>query len=89
MSRPRKYNPAPGDRYGRLVVIFAPDPEPGKERRVRVRCDCGNEVSPLLKNVCRGLTRSCGCLLREVAAKAAAEMATGRPWWERRRVSGR
>lgn len=48
-----------GDRFGRLTAIE--DRAPGAAR-VRCRCECGTEVTPLVKNMARGRTQSCGCL---------------------------
>jgi len=50
----------PGERFGRLVVMSAPD---GKTRTCR--CDCGTETTVLPCNLTSGNTSSCGCLRRE------------------------
>jgi len=53
-----------GQRFGRLVVL-ADAPIPfhvrTRNRRVRVRCDCGNERVTCLGNIKAGIARSCGC----------------------------
>lgn len=49
-----------GSRFGKLVVI-EDVPQTRGRRRVRCRCDCGNEITPLLSNVLDGNTKSCGC----------------------------
>lgn len=54
----------PGDRYARLVVVEEVEQD-GTRRRVRFRCDCGNEKVALLENVRAGHTTSCGCYLIE------------------------
>lgn len=62
-----------GQRFGKGVVI---DPEVRKatsgtvngRRAVRLHCDCGNEYVADLHAVVSGRTKSCGCLLHEMAA---------------------
>jgi len=62
--------PAPiditGQRFGRLVAIEYVGKALPYHRLWRCRCDCGNEVIAYQNNLRRGLTRSCGCLKREV-----------------------
>lgn len=57
-------------RFGRLVVLAEAEPKvrPGKGviRRIRCRCDCGDERSYVLANIKRGASKSCGCLTREI-----------------------
>lgn len=54
----------PGETFGRWTVLSGlPD-----RRRRQCRCACGNERAVLASNLVRGLSRSCGCLLREFAA---------------------
>ncbi len=48
-----------GNRYGDLVVIE--EHQKNRNRRVMVRCDCGNIVHRLLTNLKRGQTKTCGC----------------------------
>lgn len=57
-----------GDRFGRLVALGP------VERRARgvfwlCRCDCGSTPAVLAMNLQQGVTRSCGCLAREVSAE--------------------
>jgi hypothetical protein len=56
-------------RFGRLIVI-ASVLGPG-HRRVICLCDCGRRVTVYLKNLKRGLTKSCGCWRRERQAQSA------------------
>lgn len=57
-----------GERFGRLVVTDAI----GKARTLR--CDCGSIVhQSRTSNLTRGITRSCGCLRREVTASVHTE----------------
>lgn len=55
-----------GKKFGRLTVLQELS-ERSPDRRIRweCRCDCGNNVSLIGKNLVNGNTRSCGCLERE------------------------
>jgi hypothetical protein len=54
-----------GQRFGRLTVI-SEAPRRGRYRIWLCRCDCGSE-KPVWQSALRaGITRSCGCLYREV-----------------------
>jgi hypothetical protein len=59
---------SPGNRFGRLVVIervpSAYNP------RYLCRCDCGELREVFGGNLRHGISRSCGCLQRELAAAA-------------------
>lgn len=55
-----------GQRFGRLTVINQSENRNG-EITWLCKCDCGNEVSVKGVNLRKGITRSCGCLRREVA----------------------
>lgn len=63
-----------GQRFGRLTVIrkdkpyIAPDGD-GHQTKWVCRCDCGNEVSVVSKNLRQGSTKSCGCLRKELASQ--------------------
>lgn len=56
-----------GERYGRLVAI-ARVANRGRRTVWRFLCDCGCEADISLEAVRAGMTRSCGCLLRETTA---------------------
>ena len=63
-----------GNRYGRLVVI--------KKSEItkcgatwECKCDCGNTTTVIGKSLRRGLTRSCGCLHRELMSLPTSEAA--------------
>lgn len=56
-----------GQQFGRLLVLEMVR-EPGKDARVRCRCECGAETTVLAYNVRNGNTSSCGCIAREGAA---------------------
>ncbi len=59
--------------FDRLTVIARAGSTPGPGRRPlwRCRCVCGGEVVVLAASLRDGRTRSCGCLRREVARRAA------------------
>jgi hypothetical protein len=60
---------APGTRWGRLTYVGEGGLDKRKRRAVVVRCDCGATKTLGLANIKKGMTRSCGCLRREVTAK--------------------
>lgn len=62
---PRKRIDITGQRFGRLVVLGY-EGFVRRECMYRVKCDCGQEFITHAKSLRRGLTRSCGCLNREV-----------------------
>lgn len=56
-----------GKRYGRLTVIGpAEDCDRGHNYPWKVRCDCGTTFTAYRGNLASGMTRSCGCLRREM-----------------------
>jgi len=67
-----RWRPKPerGDRFGRLMVIrfLADDP---KHPHVRCVCDCGTITEPTWGALTSGLTKSCGCLRREITGQLA------------------
>lgn len=68
-------NDLTGRRFERLVVLG-----PEKRNNVllwRCRCDCGNETLAYSASLRKGLTRSCGCLNRELTR----ERSTGVRHW--------
>jgi hypothetical protein len=69
MPRPSRY--LYGTRYDRLVLLEREGP-----LRVLCACDCGVIKSIMLKHVLAGLTRSCGCLHKELMAAAMTAMNT-------------
>ncbi len=62
-----------GDRYGRLLVMEESQQD-GCYRRYLCLCDCGNEVVVRVNSLRRGITRSCGCLQKELAASNAIDL---------------
>lgn len=56
-----------GERFGRLTVVSRA-PNQGRRTAWFCRCDCGAESVALSEALTYGLTKSCGCLRREVTA---------------------
>lgn len=61
-------------RFGRLVVIKQAEdyvrPDGRREAQWLCKCDCGNEVVVISTSLKRGLTKSCGCFMKERAYEA-------------------
>lgn len=55
-----------GKRYGCLVVLDYPVEFSGRHSLWTFRCDCGNIVKRRSGHVKMGLTKSCGCVSREL-----------------------
>jgi len=51
----------PGQRYGRLTVLYEVD-KYDQRRRCLCKCDCGNTVTVRIGYLKSGHTKSCGCL---------------------------
>lgn len=71
-----------GQRFGRLVVI-----ERGPNIIVKsneqkstwiCKCDCGNIVRVRQRNLLKGITRSCGCLIKDVQSEVHSVDISGR-----------
>ena len=56
-----------GQRFGRLLVLHRVKNVRPARACWHCRCDCGNEINTLSWSLRSGETRSCGCLLREIA----------------------
>jgi len=70
----RFYTIAPGDVFGRLVVIGKVDDSINKKdgkhcARYLCKCSCTSNTTIIVKgkNLTHGITRSCGCIRKEVA----------------------
>lgn len=65
-----------GQRFGRLTVLERAGsyqyPFGGSVAVWRCRCDCGEVVDIIGKNLKAGATRSCGCLRRDMIRERAA-----------------
>jgi hypothetical protein len=70
-----------GERYGRLTVVKdeAPHVTKGghKLRVVLCNCDCGNTKAIILGSLRKGVTKSCGCLRKEMATLHGAKVKHG------------
>lgn len=58
-----------GQRFGRLVALEPVHGMCGVPMRWQCRCDCGKSVKVVTYNLRKGVTRSCGCLQRELLAR--------------------
>ncbi len=56
---------APGERFGRLVVIEESLAGTNGHRRMECLCDCGRRKAIALYSLTAGLTKSCGCYVVE------------------------
>ena len=63
-------NDLTGKRFGRWTVISFSHRSKWREPYWLCRCECGNENSVRAAHLTKGLSQSCGCLQRELAAKA-------------------
>ncbi len=71
--KPTKNNPLidlKGKRFGRLLVLYQGDRIGGKIGWI-CQCDCGNKKLIAGGNLTKGLSRSCGCLRKEMMREKA------------------
>lgn len=62
--------------FGRLTII-GPAPKPNPSHKAWLcRCECGTEKAIGQQPLFEGITKSCGCLQREIAALVAPENCT-------------
>lgn len=62
-----------GQKFGRLTVLeFVPSD--GKSSKWKCKCECGNETVTSLAYLKSGDTKSCGCLLKDLAKKNIREV---------------
>lgn len=68
-----KLNDLTGEKFGRLTVIGRGEnhvfPSGQKQTQWLCKCDCGNSVTVIARNLLSGNTMSCGCLKREMRTK--------------------
>ena len=70
-----------GQKFDRLLVISY-DEETSKQKRhdwYLCRCDCGVKKAVSGGRLRRGHTRSCGCLMREIARKFCSQVGENHP----------
>lgn len=57
-----------GKKFNRLTVIEVSSRTKKGEAKYLCICECGNEIkTPTARNLIKGITKSCGCLQKEVA----------------------
>lgn len=70
-----------GEVFGRLIVLKEVEPHitpNGKKyRKVLVKCKCGNKKEVIYQHLKRGLTKSCGCLQKEIVKKQKSNLIHG------------
>jgi hypothetical protein len=64
--------------FGRLTALTCVGFNARRKALWRCRCACGNEKTILGASLSFGATRSCGCLMREVAPRNAAHVGVAR-----------
>jgi hypothetical protein len=67
-----------GQRFGRLTAV-RPAGKYGRCVRWLCRCDCGQHVEVVSRNLRSGNSRSCGCLLSDVLAARALALKGEKP----------
>jgi hypothetical protein len=55
-----------GERFGRLIAIKPTEERKGTNIKWIFKCDCGNEKVISISNVRTAITKSCGCLRKEL-----------------------
>lgn len=61
-------------RFGRLVVIKKTNKRTNRREIIwKCKCDCGQECETTSDRLTRGITKSCGCLQKEVARSTGLE----------------
>lgn len=56
-----------GKRFGKLTVLYQKDKIKNERIKWICKCDCGNIVEVSANNLLRGITKSCGCLHKEIS----------------------
>lgn len=76
---PPKYKDRVGERFGRLVCIAYGGPDKLGNAKWVCRCDCGQELTVIVKSLKIGHTISCGCYRREVTSRNSTTHGHSRP----------
>lgn len=63
-----KFKDITGQRFGRLTVLYQLHNTKGRTKWLCI-CECGNLVEVITNSLRQGLTKSCGCLNREIVTK--------------------
>ena len=71
----RKVVDLSGQKFNRLTVLRR---DPNRPRYWVCRCECGNIISTFGGNITQGLTKSCGCLNKELTSQRTIEDLTGK-----------
>lgn len=64
-----------GEKFGRLTVLE--EFKENKIRKLRCKCDCGNEVIIAKRDVLSGHTKSCGCYHSDITSQTHSKDWTG------------
>ena len=66
-----------GKKFGRLTVIKSVRKNKCGDTYFKCKCECGSEIEALGANLRRNLTKSCGCLQKEIASSIHAKNIAG------------
>lgn len=58
-----------GMKFGRLTVLSSAQFQASKKKMWNCKCECGNYVTVRGTSLIGGITKSCGCLQKELASK--------------------
>ncbi|RGF93308.1 hypothetical protein DXA02_07485 [Ruminococcus sp. AM54-1NS] len=58
-----------GMKFGRLTVLSSAQFQASKKKMWNCKCECGNYVTVRGTSLTGGITKSCGCLQKELASK--------------------
>lgn len=58
-----------GQKFGRLTALYRAKTEPGKKIKWVCKCDCGNVTIVDSYKLRHGISKSCGCYMRETSRK--------------------
>lgn len=64
----KRHKHVAGEKYNRLTFLAPKEEGCSDSTKWLMRCDCGVEKYMVASRVARGSTKSCGCLVREMAA---------------------
>lgn len=63
-------------KFGRLKVVSQAEPTKDNHKRWLCECECGNKTIVDGRDLRKGATKSCGCLLKEIAKKKIIKINT-------------